>query len=336
MGNVNTLCRKLREEAGLTRKELADLFGYTPEAVKAIENEGERTMSLETAKKYAEVFGEKYFDELSAPLVRYDCAEKIGELLKEKGVSLSRFAKVIRRSEFTVKNTIAGYKRANGSPMHSFTDEEITALASYFHTSSDVFKTKKILVGRRGGRSDSGWIPMPTNSEPAPIQKPVRKTAQMICEEEKKMEYEEALKKAKDFDILKEENDHLKKDCDEWSMMYNAARGRIDELEKDNERYKKSLDEVYTEIKEYKNIAKERDKAVEAYDNLSNLYGSLSKEAKEKDALINELGRINRDLKKKVDSVDYSLASDYKTVSAELAKYKDILLEILLEQRNAK
>lgn len=335
MKKANELCKKLREDAGLSIKELADLIGAPESNLCRIEG-GKMTVSNEIAQKYVNVFGERHRKTLMEHLVKYDCGGRVKELLSSRGITQTRFAKSFGMSERTIVHFLNRDRRPNGVLMRGLYPEEVPVLARYFKVDPSFFEVGQY-YSASGARSVSTMFRDQVKIvESAPNGPKPKKTAQMICEEEKKMEYEEALKKAKDFDILKEENDHLKKDCDEWSMMYNAARGRIDELEKDNERYKKSLDEVYTEIKEYKNIAKERDKAVEAYDNLSNLYGSLSKEAREKDALINALGRINRDLKKEVDSVDYSLASDYKTVSAELAKYKDILLEILLEQRNAK
>lgn len=331
MEKVNELCKELRTNANLSVVDLSRLMDYDVTSIRKIES-GELGLSLDIASKYADLFGKQYFDELAYPLLRYDCAPLINDLLKERHISQNRFIRA-----FKLTNSAFLTNKRNGKPYKGYKPEEIKVLANYFNVDQSVFyNCKQYYVTKCSGRGNDSIIGSNVKIIPDPRPKEVKKTAQMICEEEKKMEYEEALKKAKDFDILKEENDHLKKDCDEWSMMYNAARGRIDELEADYKKCRKDFDELNDEIKKYKGIEKERDKAVEAYDNLSQLYGSLSKEAKEKDALINELSRINQDLKKKVDSVDYALASDYKTVSAELAKYKDILLEILLEQRKAK
>lgn len=321
MGKVNELCRKLREDAGLSVTELAAALGVHKSTVSSIEL-GRYNVSLNTAKKYADLFGKKYEPDLTKHLIRYDCGEKINQLLKARGITQKRFANALGIPYGTAAVLLARGTGSNGILARGVFEEEIPVLARYFHVEESEFRINKYYTDTVGVSTTPKLTDKVKVIDPAPDAPKPKKTAQMICEEEKKMEYEEALKKAKDVDILKEENDHLKKDCDEWSMMYNAQRGRIDELEKANE--------------QYKDIEKERDKAVDAYDNLSNLYGSLSKEAKEKDALINELSKINQDLKKKVDSVDYALASDYKTVSAELARYKDILLEILLEQRKAK
>lgn len=346
MEKANELCKELRTKSGMSKSQLSKELGVSPSHVSNIES-GRTPISKDIAERYALLFGEQYLDPLTEDLVRFLVDPvALDNIMKTKGIKVVDAAKAfgVRWGSFDI------LLRPKGDYCKLLSNHEVEDLAFYLGVPISKLNPKRTIMNRTPSKHTELKLqkkeeaPVAVNKFSYTVDKSgcVKATAVSTSDElkaqlKKYSEYCDAKDKEnselkaklaeigglkKDVDILKEENDHLKKDCDEWSMMYNAQRGRIDELEKANE--------------QYKDIEKERDKAVDAYDNLSNLYGSLSKEAKEKDALINELSKINQDLKKKVDSVDYALASDYKTVSAELARYKDILLEILLEQRKAK
>ena len=271
MKKANELCKKLREDAGLSIRELANLIEAPESTLCRIEG-GITTVSNEIAQKYVNIFGERHRKTLMEHLVKYDCGGRVKELLSSRGITQIRFAKSFGMPERTIVHFLNRDRRPNGVLMRGLYPEEVPVLARYFKVDPSFFEVGQY-YSASGARSVSTMFQDQVKIiEPAPNAPTPKKTAQMICEEEKKMEYEEALKKAKDFDILKEENDHLKKDCDEWGMMYDATLRRVNELEEEN----------------------------------------------------------------KIDSVDYATAKNLRDVSAELAKYKDILLEILLEQRNAK
>lgn len=217
MEKVNVLCKKLRTDAGLSPKELSETIGVHVSEVHQIEN-GSVGLSLDIANKYADLFGKKYFDDLARGITRYDCVDIFQDLLAKRNVSKVRFAKAFAVAPSTVYNMCTRGK--DGRPYRGVYEEEIPIFANYFKVDESVFRKNKYYV-----KLASGVQRIITNPvrivDPDPNAPKPKKTAQMICEEEKKMEYEEALKKAKEYDILlahvKDLNTQIKKDDQEKS-----------------------------------------------------------------------------------------------------------------------
>lgn len=259
MEKANELCKKLRIEAGLSREELASAMNVSVNTVLLVEK-GERGLGSKVALKYADLFGEEYLDDLAGDLVRYDSGPKIKELLDERHIKANRFAKAFGVPCQSLYKTLNGFTYANGNPHHGFDDEEIKQLALYFHVDPKVFKVGKYYVRNKEAGSKKRWIPgIKTVDDPRP--KEVKKTAQMICEEEKKMEYEEALKKAKEYDSL---NAKYYNECIINASLTEELNAAVDELARVNKALNelKEAKPITVEVApvDYQDLTAERDK----------------------------------------------------------------------------
>lgn len=310
MEKVNELCKELRTNANLSLVDLSRLMDYDATSIRKIES-GELGLSLDMANKYADLFGKQYFDELAYPLLRYDCAPLINDLLKERHISQNRFIRA-----FKLTNSAFLTNKRNGKPYKGYKPEEIKVLANYFNVDQSVFyNCKQYYVTKCYGRGNDSIIGSNVKIIPDPRPKEVKKTAQMICEEEKKMEYEEALKKAKEYDILeakyKESQNHvesLTKQTDDAikemlrvNDVCSKLRDRVNELEKLN----KTLNA------DYSSLYSEHDETLTRLDNLTELYN---------------------DLKASKPQVVEVIPEDYNQVLETNKRYKDVLLELLLER----
>lgn len=318
MEKVNELCRKLREDAGLSVTELAAALGVHKSTVSSIEL-GRYNVSLNTAKKYADLFGKKYEPDLTKHLIRYDCGEKINQLLKARGITQKRFANALGIPYGTAAVLLARGTGSNGILARGVFEEEIPVLARYFHVEESEFRINKYYTDTVGVSTTPKLTDKVKVIDPAPDAPKPKKTAQMICEEEKKMEYEEALKKAKEYDILEakykekaaivdDQNKQLDTTLKEMLRVNDVCsklRDRVNELEKLN----KTLNA------DYSSLYSEHDETLNRLDNLTEIYN---------------------DLKASKPPFVEVIPEDYNQVLETNKRYKDVLFDLLLKRYEEK